>query len=213
MRFEDLLRIVGDESVFETGLLLAGKVDAADVRRQLSRWAASGRVIRLRRGLYTLAPPYCKSALHPFLVSNRLVSPSYVSLQSALSHHGWIPEAVPVTTAVTTSRPGMRSAWPGMFLYRHVSPRLLFGYVTEEIAPGQRVLLASPEKALLDLVHLTPGGDRPAALAELRLQDLDRLDRDRLVSFAERWPGPKARRAARDILRLADREAEESRTL
>jgi len=213
MEFRELLRIVGDDPVFETGLLLAGKVDAADVRRQLSRWAASGKVTPLRRGLYALAPPYRKATPHPFLVSNRLVSPSYVSLQSALSHHGWIPEAVPVTTAVTTGRPGTRSAWPGVFLYRHVPPRLLFGCVTEEVAPGQRALLARPEKALLDLVHLTPGGDRPEALSELRLQGLDRLDRDRLISYAARWPGPKARRAALAIMRLADTEAEESETL
>src|SRR5689334_4820969 len=38
MRFEDLLETVDREPVFETGLLLAGDVDPADVRRQLSRW-------------------------------------------------------------------------------------------------------------------------------------------------------------------------------
>jgi len=212
MRFEDLLHIVGDDPLFETGLLLAGEVDAADVRRQLSRWVASGKVVPLRRGLYALAAPYRTAAPHPFLISNRLVSPSYVSLQSALSFHGWIPEAVPATTAVTTGRPGTRLGRLGAFLYRHVPPELLFGCATEEVSPGQRALVASPEKALLDLVHLTAGGDRPEALAGLRLQGLDRLDRDRLLACAARWPGPKARRAADAILRLADAEAEEWET-
>jgi predicted transcriptional regulator of viral defense system len=209
MKFDDLLRIVADEPVFETGLLLAGRVDADDVRRQLSRWVASGKLVMLRRGLYALAPPHRRAAPHPFLVSNRLVAPSYVSLQSALSHHGLIPESVPVTTAVTTGRPGSHSTSLGTFLYRHLSPRLLFGYVTEDVGPGQRAIVASPEKALLDLVHLTPGGDRPAALTGLRLQELERLDRARLLTLAERWPGPKVRRGARAILELADREAEE----
>ena len=73
MRFEDLLGVVGDEPVFEPGLLLAGDVDSADVRRQLSRWTRAGRLYQLRRGLYALAPPYQKVRPHPFLVANRMV--------------------------------------------------------------------------------------------------------------------------------------------
>ena len=60
MDFKRLQEIVGKEPVFETGLLLAGKVNSADVRRQISRLTASGRIIQLRRGLYTLAPPFQK---------------------------------------------------------------------------------------------------------------------------------------------------------
>jgi len=50
MEFANLLKIVGEEPVFETSLLLAGEVDPADVRRQLSRWTTSGRLHQLRRG-------------------------------------------------------------------------------------------------------------------------------------------------------------------
>jgi len=70
MNFERLLRIVGDEPVFETGLLLAGEVDPRHVRRQLSRWVRAGRLYQLRRGLYALAPPYRKVKPHPFLIAN-----------------------------------------------------------------------------------------------------------------------------------------------
>lgn len=146
-------------------------------------------------------------------MSNRLVRPSYVSLQSALAHHGWIPEGVPVTTAVTTGRPGRRYAPLGDLLYRHMGAALLFGYEKEEVAPGQRALVATPEKALLDLVYLTPSGDRQEYLSGLRLQGLDRLDRERLAALASRFCGPKARRAARAVVRLADEEAAEVETL
>ena len=53
-----MLRIVGEEPVFRTGLLLAGDVDSVHVRRQLGRWVKAGKVYQLRRGLYALAPPY-----------------------------------------------------------------------------------------------------------------------------------------------------------
>ncbi len=51
MKFQDLIAIVAEEPVFETGLLLAGPGDPAHVRRQLSRWVSAGRVQQLRRGL------------------------------------------------------------------------------------------------------------------------------------------------------------------
>ena len=60
MEFARLLEIVGDEPVFETGLLLAGDVAPTAVRRQLSRWTKAGRLYQLRRGLYALAPPFQK---------------------------------------------------------------------------------------------------------------------------------------------------------
>src|SRR4051794_5385816 len=128
MRFEDLLGIVGSEPVFETGLLLAGDVDPVDVRRQLSRWTRAGRLYQLRRGLYALAPPFQKVQPHPFLVANRLVPGSYVSLQSVLAEHSLIPEYVPVTTSVTTSRPGRWDTPLGSYLFRHLQPDLITGF-------------------------------------------------------------------------------------
>ena len=61
MKFETLLSIVGDESLCDSGLLLAGDVDSVDPRRQLSRWVSAGWLIQLHRGLYTLADPYRKT--------------------------------------------------------------------------------------------------------------------------------------------------------
>ncbi len=206
MEFENLLAIVGDEPVFESGLLLAGQRDPKNVRRQLSRWVAAGKLLSLRRGLYVLAQPYRKVEPHPFLVSNRLTAPSYVSLQAALAHHGLIPEAVPVVTAVTTRRPGRRDTPLGRFLFRHIDVSVLFGQRQEEVAAGQQAWVATAEKALLDLVYLTPAGDRPAFLAGLRLQGLETLDGERLQAFARRFPGTKMQGAARNILDLAAAE-------
>lgn len=66
MKFERLLSL-RDQPIFETVILLAGDVDVNDVRRQLSRWERSGRIRQLRRGLYTLAPPYQSAAVSWFI--------------------------------------------------------------------------------------------------------------------------------------------------
>lgn len=209
MEFSHLLEIVGDEPVFETGLLLAGQVDPADVRRQLSRWTRTGRVYQLRRGLYALAPPFQKVKPHPFLVGNRMVSGSYVSLQSALAYHGLIPETVPVTTSVTTMRPAHWYTPLGAYEYRHIKNELLFGYQLTDLGGDQRAFVAAAEKALLDLVHLQPRGDAPEYLRQLRLQNLERLDPAQLQSLAARANSPKLRRAADRVVELAKAEAEE----
>lgn len=209
MKFRHLLEIVGDAPLFETGLLLAGAVDPANVRRQLSRWCKSGRVYQLRRGVYALAPPFQKVVPHPFLVANWLVQSSYVSLHSALAHHGLIPEAVLVTTSVSTSRPAGWDTPLGRFEYRHVKTDLLFGFELTDLGSEQAAFVATPEKALLDLVYLQPGGDAPEYLGQLRLQNLERLDLDRLRDQATWTKSPKLRRAADRIIVLAEIEAQE----
>ncbi|HEX3554018.1 MAG TPA: hypothetical protein VIA62_12400 [Thermoanaerobaculia bacterium] len=216
MRFEDLLGSIGSigsEPVFETGLLLAGDVDPVDVRRQLSRWTRAGRLYQLRRGLYALAPPFQKVLPHPFLVANRLVPGSYVSLQSALAHFALIPEYVPVTTSITTGRPGRWDTPLGLYDFRHLQVDLFTGFLKTGLAGGQEAFLATAEKALLDLVYLEPDADSPEYLAELRLQNLEILDKTELRRLAAASGKPKLLRAAERIVELAETEAREYQLL
>jgi len=206
MKFEDLLALVKNQPVFETGLLLAGTVDPNHVQRQLSRWVRSGRIRQLRRGLYTLAAPYQSIVPHPFLIANALLPGSYVSAQSALAFYGLIPEYPPGTTSVTMLRP---ARWEGGFQFRHLAPPLFFGYQLVELSDEQQAFVATPEKALLDLAHLTPHSDSPHYLLELRLQNLERLDLARLNEFAARAGKPKWRRVADQVEKLALQEKEE----
>lgn len=206
MRFEKLLEVVGDEPLFETGLLLAGDVDPSGLRRQLSRWTEAGRLLQLRRGLYSLAAPFQKVRPHPFVVANRLVPGSYVSLQAALAHFALIPEAVPVTTSVTVGRPGRWDTPLGTYEFRHLQRGLFQGLRKTLLAGGQEAWIATPEKALLDLVYLEPEGDSMEYLTELRLQNMDGLDPGEVRRLAEESGKPKLRRAAERIAHLAEEE-------
>ncbi|HVC34585.1 MAG TPA: hypothetical protein VNL16_13830 [Chloroflexota bacterium] len=209
MKLRQLLEIVGDAPVFETGLLLAGDVDPDDIRRQLSRWTRTGQIYQLRRGCYALAPPLRKVKPHPFVIANRLVRASYVSCESALAHHGMIPEYVPVTTSVTTRRPGTWDTPLGRFTFHHVQIGFFRGYEWIEVDANQDAFIAAPEKALLDLIYLRPGADSPAFLTELRLQNLEQLSLEGLHYQADLDGSPKLRRAAAIVDKLAQQEAEE----
>jgi predicted transcriptional regulator of viral defense system len=212
MDFERLVEIVQDEPVFETGLLLAGDVDPNHIRRQLTRWTNAGKIYQLRRGLYALAPPYQKVRPHPFTAANRMVPGSYVSCQSALSHYNLIPEYVPTVVSVCSSRPRTWDTPLGSFLFRHVRRKYLFGYRLMELGEKQQALVAGPEKALLDLIYLTPGGDSEAYIRSLRLQDLEQLDTGALMEIAEEFRKPKLSRAEEQVASIIkEATAEEGR--
>jgi len=202
MQWTDLLRLVGAEPVFSSALLLAGPTSVPRVRLQLSRWVRAGRLLQLRRGVYALAQPWRKIDPHPFTVANALQRGSYVSLQAALSFHGVIPEHAPVVTSIGPGRPETIRTTLGGFQFNHMAAPLLYGYALIDVASGQRAFVASPEKALLDLVYLTPGGDDPAFLEALRLQQSDAIDATTLVALAERSGKPRLRRAALRTLEL-----------
>ena len=214
MTFAQLLDIVGDEPVFSSSLLRVGDIDAVGLASQLSRWVSAGKLLSLRRGVYALAAPYRRRDPHAFEIANLLVRPSYVSLESALSFHGLIPEAVFSATSVTTARPATYDTPLGRFDYRHVSPEFLWGYSEERIGEGYRpVFVARPEKALLDLVYLRPEAESEPFLRQLRIDRLGILDLEVLESLAQRFGKPKLLRAARVIARMAAVQSEEWVTL
>ena len=208
MEFSELLEIVQDEPVFETGLLLSGDVNPREIHHQLSRWRQAGKIYQLRRGLYCLAPPFQKVNPRPFLVANRLLPGSYVSLQSALAYYGMIPEYVPVTTGITTSRPAQWETPLGVFDFRHIQVDFFDGYRFVDLGENQRAFIATSEKALLELVYLEPGGDTQDYLTELRLNNLGQLDWQLLERLARKIEKPKLMRAMVAIRELAGEEAE-----
>jgi predicted transcriptional regulator of viral defense system len=204
MKFKELMGIVSGEPLFRSSLLLAGNVDRGAISSQLSRWVRAGKILQLRRGLYTLAPPYRKVAPHPFVVANHLLGGSYVSLESALQWAGHLPEEVSTVTSVTTGRPCRFETPLGSFLFRHLAPGYFFGFEKSQVIPGQEAFVAFPEKALLDIGHLVPGADQAPFLDGLRLQALEDFDTGRLRQFANRLDRPK-------LFRFADRVAEACR--
>lgn len=194
MIFADVLRIVGDEPVFETGLLAADAGSAA-LPGQLDRWRRAGKIVQLRRGLYAIAPPYQKTFPQPFLVANRISPGSYVSGVAALAHYGAIPEAVFEVTSCGPGRPCRRETSLGRFSYRFLKSALRTGYRRLELAGRQYAFVATPEKAFLDLAWFHPDGDDPAWIDELRL-DLEAFASEELMRLAAASGSPKLVRAA-----------------
>jgi predicted transcriptional regulator of viral defense system len=209
MKYSELVHIVSELGCFRTGFAASGR-DLQQVRLQLSRWVADGRVVRLHKGVYALAPPYRKVHVEPFSIANTLKGASYVSLQSALAWHGLIPEFVPAITSVTAGRPQTIATPLGRYEFRHIKKSLFWGYRHVELSGKQEAFVAVPEKALLDLLYLTPGSDAEPYVRQLRLQGLEKIDTGVLEDFARKTDSPKVIRAAGHVLRIiSEGEGEE----
>jgi len=172
-------------AVIEPAMVYAGETNPRALQAQLSRWVKAGRLIKLARGKYALAPQYRKADLPLEHVANRLVYPSYVSMESALAWYDLIPEAVAVVTSVTTARPRVLENALGTFRYRHIRRELFWGFTSENLQ-GQECFIALPEKAILDLFYFRPGIATTEEIREMRFQNLDRLDEERLLAFVDR---------------------------
>jgi len=127
----------------------------------------------------------------------------------ALSHYDLIPEHVAVVTSVSTNRSGMWHNPYGHFSYQQIQPSLFFGFQYRQVTATQWAYMATPEKALLDLIYLTPDADDEGYLRALRLQNLDQLDLERLIVYVERADRPKFRRALPHILQMVEEELTE----
>lgn len=121
----------------------------------LDRALRSGEVLRLKPGLYILASEYRKSEIHPYTVAAMLCSPSHVSLETALSYHGLIPEAVYQVSSVIVQRRRTFNTPLGVFVFHCVPTRYPRAGVEAIKLDGECwAYMATPLRAIADLVYL-----------------------------------------------------------
>ena len=166
--FRDFQRYVGPLVCFtkEQAYILCPTLG----KNALTRWQQAGYITKLRKGLY-LFDDYQHTPNVNHYLACKIINPSYISLHSALSFYGMIPEAVTITTSVTTLHKYEIDTDCGRFSYRQVSEHLFFGYKPFVFLQYQSFFIATPEKALIDLLYLYPQYDTIEAISELRLDD------------------------------------------
>ncbi len=165
----------------------------------LRRALKAGEVVRIHRGLYCLAAKYLRQKVDPLVLAQRIYGPSYISLETALSYHGWIPEAVYAITSVSGDRSREFDTPLGHFSFTRVPQRTFYAEVSRvEKEAGGSFLLASPLKALADYVYVHKcdwDSARPVIeslradedmLATIEAEAMDRL-RDNYSSQRVRW--------------------------
>ena len=146
---------------------------------KINEWVKQGQLITLKRGLYVWNSPQLPEL---FSIANVLQAPSYVSVESALSYHGFIPEQVFTISSISLNPSKKFNNDLGNFEFKRVPfPYYSFGVQKEQLRENQFALIASPEKALLDKVITTAGIlFRSIAPTQTYLIENLRIDRDQL---------------------------------
>ena len=165
-----------------------------------------GLLEQVKRGLYIAGPRITSSKPDPFLIANHILGPSYLSLESALSYHGLIPEKVYEITSVTTKAKRKFSTPLGEYTYTRLPlPYYSYGITSVEIDKRQRFLIASPEKALFDKIITTAGVEFRSKSNVLAWLENDlRTDMDTLkkldIASMESWLETSPKRSSLSML-------------
>jgi len=213
MVFGQLVELTGEMPCFDLALVVQAFGDRREsIRVQLSRWMKQGKVVGLRRGMYTLSATYRRRPLHLAELANQLYRPSYLSGLWALGHYDLIPERVVRLTSVTPRVPRRFENTIGVFDYQNIKKDCFFGFRREGIE-GQAFWIADPEKAILDHWHLTAGEWSPGRLDEMRYQNVAEVNGKRLQDYAARFGSPRLQRAARRWMEWASCAGEGTITL
>lgn len=135
--------------------LMAQMPHQSNPRRKLKDMQNKGYLIRVKKGFYVFTEEFFGKSYSHHIVANLLYGPSYISLESALSFYGLIPERVEMFTSITSQKNKNFNTPIGVFNYQHLSSHLYSSAFTlQKTFDGRSFLIASPEKALLDLLTL-----------------------------------------------------------
>jgi len=162
--------------------------------RRLYEWQLKGYILKLRNSWYCL-PDFLKEPYSTWIIANAVHAPSYISMESALSFYGILPEGVYTCTSVCTSRTLRISMADHEYEYAKLREKHFSGYRLEDSGTnGRKLKIAFPEKALADFFYLRTSYNSEDEIRELRFSEssLDGgLDRERLLSYTDMF-GTKA---------------------
>ncbi|MFA6409894.1 MAG: hypothetical protein WCW01_06970 [Gammaproteobacteria bacterium] len=172
---------------------IASNVDS--LRLQVTKWIAKGYVIPLKRGFYTLREKDRAQNFSVYFLANNLYSPSYVSLETALSYYGFIPEKVVAITSVTSKKTQHFDNDYGNFVYHNIKESLYDDYIALTDEFSNTFLMATKERAMIDFLYLKVSAlkdiDTDIFQSSYRMQNLDSLDHEKLKIIAAKFKNKK----------------------
>jgi len=188
MRFQELYKKLIKERYyvfsFEDLRVFYPDENPSSLRQYLSRWRKNGWIGSLRKGLYELTFPEDRT-IPDFFMANKMYSPSYISLETALSYYSILPEVSMAVLSVTPKATRRFKNIHGLFIYRTIRPEAFCGYGIEK-HNGFDVLIAEAEKALMDYLYFKTlrGGKFDREAERLDKKRLDHLNKKKLGQYA-----------------------------
>jgi len=184
MRYVEFREALKDFRIFSLSDIR--KIDENFHRRRLNEWQDKGYIKKLIDKYYIFSDSKLNENIL-FEIANRIYSPSYISLEMALSYYNLIPDTVYTITSISTRRTYTFNTSLGDFAYRTIKSNLFFGYQLINYNDG-RFKIGSAEKVILDYLYLNPNIKREVDFRALRINRdvfIERVDKDNLYKYLE----------------------------
>lgn len=167
------------------------EVSYESAKKSIIRYVRNSYIIKAKKGLYFLKsnPP------SDFELANRLYHPSYISLDTAMSYYGIIPETIYEITSVTT-RPGRQFEVADLiYSFKHIKKDCFCGYAPKNIRQAT-ILIAEPEKALADYFYFVALGKKDLSYERIKTE---KVDYDSLTHYINCFGNQKAAELAKNL--------------
>lgn len=195
MKYLEFKKKVEAFPVIQTSQLGFFEKDPQLMRNQLTRWEKKGWIIKLKKGLYVLNESDRKMEPSRMFLANQLYSPSYISTEYALGFYDLIPERVADITSITARKTYKVKNIFGEFIYQHINVRAYTGFNLVRDENHCNVMVASPEKAIVDFLYLNlymfKKDDLDVFEESYRFQNLDQLRKKRIEALASYFNNKK----------------------
>ena len=120
----------------------------------LKRAISKGEILKIRRGLYCMGSKYRKKPISIYSISQYIYGPSYISMEMALSYHGWIPEGVYSCTCASYKKTQEYCTSVGEFIYKRIPQKTFYAGVERCVDENRNVyFMGRPAKALSDYIY------------------------------------------------------------
>ncbi len=191
--------------------LFDDQVAVGTVQTALYRWTKSGRIIRLKKGVYMTRRFFewhRSDAEFAPMISAILIPQSYLSLEFILQRNGILTDITYPVSAVTLKQTRVFENTLGAFTYRNIKKDLYSGFTISEHM-GISIAQATVAKALFDYLYFRSEssiGNNPAEELRLTLEDFTDTDQDEFASFVEISKSKKMDRIYKSLRRTIWRQ-------
>jgi hypothetical protein len=201
MKYQEFRLKLQGTPIFRSNIFPSITDNVNQLRVQVNQWVKKGYIHELKRGVYCLNSRDQEKKYSKDYIANQIYTPSYIALETAMQHYGFIPEAVRVYMSITTKKTNYFENDLGRFYYYHVKPSLFTGFSKRVDSYGNYFFISEPEKTLLDFIYLRTKA-HPVITRDLleegyRLQHLDSIDVDKLIDLSELYSSKKVSKAAK----------------
>ncbi len=150
------------------------------IRLKINRWKNKGYIENLKKGLYV----FTDEKIDEFEIAAKLIMPSYISMETALSHYSIIPDVTAEVTSITSKNTRHFRIHHTHYHYYHIKPSLFSDYYNLQ----NDVFIATPEKALLDFFYFKKPDRNDQFFERLHAINLKSLNKKKIQQMSQKYP-------------------------